>query len=115
MKNKLVSYLIPTLLLATSALADGEPKKEITIRRRAEGGPDGPGAPGGPNFNLRVNRDGPPGPVEMEKVAYLGVETMPVDATVAAQLSLPRETGLAVRRVAEGSPAASLLQKHDIL
>ena len=51
----------------------------------------------------------------MEKVAYLGVETMPVDATVAAQLSLPRDTGLAVRRVADGSPAASLLQKHDVL
>ncbi|HWA24425.1 MAG TPA: PDZ domain-containing protein [Lacunisphaera sp.] len=110
MKNKLVSYLVPVLLLATSAWADGEPKKEITIRRRV----DGPGGPGG-TFNARVDRDGPPGTQEMEKVAFLGVETMPVDPTVAAQLSLPRETGLAVRRVADGSPAASLLQKHDIL
>jgi len=107
MKNKLVSYLIPALLLATSALAQGEPKKEIVIRRHAEGGD--------PHFNVELNRGGPPGPVEMEKVAYLGVETMPVDPTVAAQLSLPRDTGLAVRRVADGSPAASLLQKHDVL
>jgi serine protease Do len=107
MKIKLISYLAPALLLATSALAEGEPRKEITIRHRTEGGD--------PHFNLKVDRDGPPGPVEMEKVAYLGVETMPVDPTVAAQLSLPRDTGLAIRRVADGSPAASLLQKHDIL
>jgi hypothetical protein len=107
MKNKLVSYLVPALVLATAALADGDSKKEITIRRHAEGGD--------PHFNGKVDRDGPPDPVEMENVAYLGVETMPVDPTVAAQLSLPRDTGLAIRRVAEGSPAASLLQKHDVL
>ena len=109
MKNQLVSCLIPALLLALPAFADPEPRKEITIRRQI-------GEGGGPKqFNIKIDRDGPPGPVEMEKVAYLGVETMPVDPTVAAQLSLPRDTGLAVRRVAAGSPAASLLQKHDIL
>jgi serine protease Do len=106
MNNKIVSHLIPVLLLATSALAEGESKKEIIIRRNAEGGP---------HFNVAIDRDGPGGPREMEKVAYLGVETMPVDPTVASQLSLPRDTGLAVRRVADGSPAASILQKHDIL
>ncbi len=106
MNKKIVSSLIPLLVLATSALAETESKKEIVIRRAEAGGP---------HFNIKVDRDGPPGPVEMEKVAYLGVETMPVDPTVAAQLSLPRDTGLAVRRVAEGSPAASLLQKHDVL
>jgi len=106
MNNKPVRYLIPVLLLATSALAETEPKKEIVIRRQSGGG--------GAQFNVAVNRDGP-GPAEMEKVAYLGVETMPVDPTVAAQLALPRDTGLVVRRVADGSPAASLLQKHDIL
>ena len=107
MKNKLVSYLIPALLLASTTLAEDEPKKEINIRRRTEGGD--------PHLNVEFHRGGPPGPVEMEKVAYLGVETMPVDATVAAQLSLPRDTGLAVRRVADGSPAATLIQKHDVL
>lgn len=105
MNNKLVIRLIPALLLVTSALAEGEPKKEITIRRHAEGG--------APHFNVEINKDR--APVEMEKVAYLGVETMPVDPTVATQLALARDTGLVVRRVAEGSPAANLLQKHDIL
>ena len=106
MKNKLASILIPVLLLATSALAETEPKKEITIRRRVEGE--------GAHMNVRIDRDGL-GPVEMEKVSFLGVETMPVDPTVAAQLGLPRDMGLVVRRVAEGSPASSLLQQHDIL
>ncbi len=105
MNNKLVIRLIPALLLVTSALAEGEPKKEIVIRRHAEAG--------GPHFNVAVDRDR--GPVEMEKVAYLGVETMPVDPTVATQLALARDTGLVVRRVADGSPATNLLQKHDIL
>lgn len=105
MNNKLVIRLIPALLLVTSALAEAEPKKEIVIRHRAEAG--------GPRFNIEIDKDR--GPVEMEKVAYLGIETMPVDPTVAAQLALPRDTGLVVRRVAEGSPAANLLQKHDIL
>lgn len=105
MKNKIVSMFIPGLLLMTSVFAEVESKKEITIRRGAEGG--------GPHFNIEINKDR--GPIEMEKVAYLGVETMPVDPTVSAQLSLPRDTGLAIRRVADGSPAASLLQKHDIL
>lgn len=105
MNNKLVTRLIPALLLVTSALAEGEPKKEIIIRRHAEGG--------GPHFNVEINKDR--APVEMEKVAYLGVETMPVDPTVATQLALARDTGLVVRRVADGSPAANLLQKHDIV
>jgi len=105
MNNKLVIRLIPALLLVTSALADGEPKKEIIIRRHAEGGD--------PHFNVAINKDR--GPVEMEKVAYLGVETMPVDPTMATQLALAHDTGLVVRRVADGSPAANLLQKHDIL
>jgi hypothetical protein len=54
-------------------------------------------------------------PAELEKVAYLGVETAPVDPTVAAQLGLARGTGVVVRRVAEGSPAAGVLQPHDVL
>ena len=44
--------------MATSAWADSEPKKEITIRRRTEGGD--------PHFNVELNRGGPPGPAEME-------------------------------------------------
>lgn len=107
MKNQVVTRLLPVLLLAAAATAFAEPevKKDIVIRRHAVKGDGQP-------FNIKL--DGP-GPAEMEKVAYLGVETMPVDPTMAAQLGLTRGTGVVIRRVAEGSPAASLLQEHDIL
>lgn len=105
MNNPIITRIIPMLLLASTALAAEEPKKDIIIKRRVERD--------GPHFNGQIDKDGPG--VEKEKVAYLGVETMPVDRTVAAQLGLPRDTGLVVRRVAEGSPAASLLKEHDVL
>lgn len=108
MKNPIVPRLLSLLLLsaAVSAVAEPEAKKDIVIRR----GSVHAGAPH--HFNVKL--DGP-GPVEMEKVAYLGVETMPVDPTVAAQLGLPKGTGVVVRRVAEGSPADGVLQTHDVL
>jgi serine protease Do len=104
MKNPVIVRLIPALLLATTVFAEAEPKKDVVIRRRVEAD--------GPRFHHKLDRDDP---AEMEKVAYLGVETMPVDPTVAAQLGLPRGTGVVVRRVAEGSPAAGLLEPHDVL
>ena len=52
---------------------------------------------------------------EKETVTFLGIETTPVDRTLGVQLSLPRETGLIVRRVADGSPAATVLQENDVL
>lgn len=52
---------------------------------------------------------------EKEKVAFLGVETGPVSATTGAQLGLPRGTGLVVNHVVPKSPAAGVLQEHDIL
>ncbi|HEY8993617.1 MAG TPA: PDZ domain-containing protein [Lacunisphaera sp.] len=107
MKNPIITRVIPVLLLATTAFAQGEPKQDVVIRRRFE--------TGGPHFNVQFARADSPGPAEMEKVAYLGVETMPVDPTVAAQLGLQRGTGVVVRRVAEGSPATGLLQPHDVL
>lgn len=106
MKNPIVTRVLPFLVLATAAFAEGETKKDIVIRRQQ--------VEGGPHVRVRVDRDDG-GPVEKEKVAYLGVETMPVGRTVAIQLGLPRDTGLVVRRVADGSPAANLLQEHDIL
>lgn len=58
----------------------------------------------------------PPGPPsELETVGFLGVEVAPADPATRAQLSLPRETGLAVVQVAPGSPAAGVLQEHDVL
>jgi serine protease Do len=98
MKHPLIIRILPVLLLASTALAEPEAKKDIVIRKQI--------AIDGPEFDQKL---------EKEKVAYLGVETMPVGRTVAAQLGLPRDTGLVVRRVAEGSPAAALLQEHDIL
>lgn len=52
---------------------------------------------------------------EKETVAFLGVETGPVSATTGAQLGLTRGTGLVVNHVVSKSPAAGVLQEHDIL
>lgn len=54
-------------------------------------------------------------PVEKETVAFLGVETAPVSATVAAQLGLARGTGLVVNHIVPKSAAAGALAVHDIL
>jgi hypothetical protein len=59
-----------------------------------------------------VDHDGP-GP--MEKVTFLGVETMPADAALADQLGLTRGTGLVVNRVVKDSPATAVLKEHDVL
>jgi len=98
MNKSIVTRMIPALLLVGTAFADVEPQKEIIIRHHAHAQMADPGEM-----------------PEKEKVAFLGVETMPVGRTVAAQLGLPRDTGLVVRRVSDGSPAASLLQEHDVL
>lgn len=63
---------------------------------------------------IRVSA-GEPSEIEKEKVAFLGVQTAPVNRTLAAQLGLPRGTGLVVTDIVEDSPAASSLQEHDIL
>lgn len=52
---------------------------------------------------------------ERESVAFLGVETLPVSPALTSQLSLPKGAGLVVRHVVPDSPAASVLQLHDIL
>jgi hypothetical protein len=52
---------------------------------------------------------------ERETVAFLGVETMPVSPALTSQLTLPKGAGLVVRHVVPESPAASVLQQHDIL
>ena len=52
---------------------------------------------------------------EMETVAYLGVETSPVGPALSAQLGLAKDTGLLIRHVLPESPAAGILQTHDIL
>jgi len=108
MNNPFLIRLLPAVLLtvAVSAHAQTEPRKDIVIRRHAVQG-------SGPHtVDLRA-LDSAPG--EMEKVAFLGVETMPVEPTVAVQLGLAKGTGIVVRRVAGDSPAEGVLQPHDIL
>ena len=53
--------------------------------------------------------------VEKETVAFLGVETSPISASLTAQLGLPRGTGLLVNHVVPKSAAAEVLKPHDIL
>ena len=55
------------------------------------------------------------GKMEMEKVAFLGVEASTVPPVLGAQLALARGTGLVIGHVAPKSPAAGVLQEHDIL
>lgn len=62
-----------------------------------------------------VIRTGDGAKSEKETITFLGIETAPVDRALAAQLGLPRETGLVVLRVADGSPAAAVLQENDVL
>lgn len=52
---------------------------------------------------------------ELEKVAFLGVEALPVSPALSSQLGLPRGTGLVIGHVAPKSAAAGVLQEHDIL
>jgi hypothetical protein len=91
--------------LALIALAPAAwAQKEITIRRIEKDGPHG-GPAMAPGDEKR----------EMEKVTFLGVETAPVNRTLAAQLGLARDTGLVVVRVSEKSPAAEALKEDDVL
>jgi hypothetical protein len=55
------------------------------------------------------------GKLETEKVAFLGVEASLVPPALSAQLALARGTGLVIGHVAPKSPAAGVLQEHDIL
>ncbi len=52
---------------------------------------------------------------EMESGTFLGVETVPVSATLTAQLGLQEGAGLVVNHVVSDSPAATALKQHDIL
>ena len=55
------------------------------------------------------------GPAHAEKIAYLGVATMPVEPVAAYQLKLPEGVGLAVMEVAEDGVVKDKLVEHDIL
>jgi serine protease Do len=95
MKNRIISTILPGLLLATLLPLHADQQKEIVIKHKEPGSPEAAG--------------------EKEPVTYLGVETTPVSRTLAAQLGMPEDTGLVVTRVMNGSPATTVLQQHDIL
>lgn len=67
-----------------------------------------------PERRVGLPRDGDR-KVEMETVAFLGVETQPVSPPMAAQLGLPRGTGLIVNHIVPKSPAADVLKEFDVL
>jgi hypothetical protein len=56
------------------------------------------------------------GPMEMKKVAYLGVSTSPVSAQLASHLKLPAGFGLIVDHAQPGEPADKAgLKTHDVI
>lgn len=52
---------------------------------------------------------------EMESVAFLGVETRPVDPVLKETLDLSSGAGLVVMQVVPNAPAASVLKRYDVL
>lgn len=87
-----------------------EVKREIRVVTK-----DAADAPGMPETHRRMKFIHAGAPLDLEKVAFLGVQTAPADPALAAQLGLPRSTGLVVTDVVPDSPAASVLKVHDVL
>ncbi len=93
----------PSLRAAEPAPAPKEEKREVRVLSL-------------PGRERRVTTSGAEKrKVEMETVAFLGVETASVSATTASQLGLPRGTGLVVNHLVPDSPAVKVLAVHDIL
>jgi len=116
--NPTIRQIIPLagLVLALPALqaADApEAKKEVRKEVRVLAVPAAPTMPGGPTERRVQWVEALP--AEMESVTFLGVQTAPVGPTLAAQLGLAKDHGLAVAEVVPDSPAAGALQAHDIL
>ena len=96
-------YLLTSLvLIAVSPLTWAQ--EEVTIRRvETDASP----------HRIIIKKDA--APKEMEKVAYLGVETAPAGRTLGIQLGLARDCGLVVTQVMAKSPADGVLQQDDVL
>jgi hypothetical protein len=100
------TYLAIVASTALTAAAWAADKAEPTAGTRVSGGAVGQG------FYTRAFAAAP---VEREEATFLGVETMPVNSTLTAQLNLPRDVGLVVRLVVLDSPAADVLRVDDVL
>lgn len=105
MKNSPVRSLVLVSLalvpFAWGAVPAPKEQKEMRVITRTERPGPGP------------RRPIPPG--EKETVAFLGVQAAPASRTVAVQLGLPAGSGLVVNHVVPDSPAAGVLEEHDIL
>lgn len=108
MKNKL-TLLIPLFAAAWAPLLAAETPHHKPLRILAEA--KEPGAKVERHIVIRHGDD----EREMETVAFLGVETSPVSPALTAQLALPKGAGLVVRHIVPDSPAAAVLQQHDVL
>lgn len=106
MKSKL-RYLLPLLAAAAGPLV-GAQVKELRVLAQA-----GPASADKVERRVTVRAAG--APAAMEKVAFLGVSTGPVSPTLAAQLGLTPGSGLVVNQIVPASPAAGVLQVHDVL
>ena len=106
MKSKL-RYLLPLLVAASGPLVGAE-VRELRVLAQA-----GPATADKVERRVTVRHGG--APAEMEKVAFLGVSTGPVSSTLGAQLGLIPGSGLVVNQVVPASPAAGVLQVHDVL
>jgi hypothetical protein len=108
MKNS-VRYLLPLLLggaFIASASATTVVRRDPNVVRIQISDPVHVRVEKGDKFDKKA---------PSEKVTFLGVETASVPDALAAQLGLGENMGLVVRRVADDSPAASVLKEHDVL
>lgn len=108
MKSSIILIASMAGLLALPALAQDDHPKKLRVLGEA-------GTPGDRKAEHRVIIRHGDEKREMETVAFLGVETMPVGAALTAQLGLAKDTGLVIRHVVPESPAAGVLQAHDVL
>ncbi len=107
MKKILCVILLPVALATALPSIQAE---QSTKLRQPEDAP-GSEAKSERRVFVRRNHEKP----ELESVAFLGVETAPVSPALTAQLGLAKNAGLVVRNVVPNSPAAGVLQMHDIL
>ncbi len=110
----IAGFVLAMPVLPLEASEAEAPNKEVKreIRVVTKNAADAPVAP---EMHRRMKFFHAGGPAELEKAAFLGVQTVPADPALAAQLGLPRNTGLVVTGVVPDSPAASVLKEHDLL
>jgi hypothetical protein len=109
MKNQpcLVVAVCAAVFIPTARAADEKPAvKEEKREMRVLAAPDR-------EHRVFMRRDSDK--IEKETVAFLGVEAAPVSPALGSQLALARGTGLVVEHVVPKSPAAAVLQEHDVL